>query len=211
MSTTHDEPLVGSSTDDRVIFQHPLAYLIGLQGIALLRAFSGAYDRKFTLARLNEIRELLESQDALGAGVELRPMSTCDLYDTWAPMYDGPGNQLLEIEQPIVREILDRLPSESRSTPRAAPAATPSTWPHSVTALSALTRHPACSRRRATRCQPVSSTRPIFTPYHWRMSRSISSSAPSLWCTSRISRGRFVSSHAFSVPAGTSSSRISVT
>ena len=202
MSTTHDEPLVGSSSDDRVIFQYQLACLIGLQGIALLRAFSGAYDRKFTLARLNEIRELLESQDALGAGVELRPMSTCYLYDAWAPMYDGPGNQLLEIEQPIVREILDRLPVG---------VALDAACGTGRQAFSASTRHPACSRRRATRCQPVSSTRPTFTPYHWRMSRSISSSAPSLWCTSRISRGRFVSSHAFSVPAGTSSSRISVT
>jgi hypothetical protein len=29
-----------------VIYQHPLAYLLGLEGVALLRAFSGAYDRK---------------------------------------------------------------------------------------------------------------------------------------------------------------------
>ena len=33
------------------VYQNPLAYLLGLQGIALLRAFSGAYDREFTLAR----------------------------------------------------------------------------------------------------------------------------------------------------------------
>ena len=94
----------------RTIYQHPLAYLIGLEGIALLRAFAGAYDREFTLARFREIRELLESPDAFGGGTEARPISTRDLYDAWAPSYDGPGNQLLEIEQPIVREILDGLP-----------------------------------------------------------------------------------------------------
>ena len=33
-----------------VIYQHPMAYLLGLEGIALLRAFSGVYDREFTLA-----------------------------------------------------------------------------------------------------------------------------------------------------------------
>jgi ubiquinone/menaquinone biosynthesis C-methylase UbiE len=96
--------------EDRTIFQHPLAYLLGLEGIALLRAFSGAYDREFTLARFREIRELLESPDAFGAGTEARPLSTRDGYDSWAPSYDEQPNQLLELEQPIVREILDGLP-----------------------------------------------------------------------------------------------------
>jgi ubiquinone/menaquinone biosynthesis C-methylase UbiE len=93
-----------------VIYQHPLAYLLGLEGVALLRAFSGAYDREFTLARFDEIRELLESPDAFGTGIEARPISTREGYDRWAPWYDEQPNQLLEIEQPIVREILDGLP-----------------------------------------------------------------------------------------------------
>ena len=93
------------------IYQHPLAYLIGLEGIALLRAFSGEYDREFTLARLDEIRQLLEEPDALGAGTEARPIPTEEGYDAWAPSYDHQANQLLEIEQPIVREILAGLPT----------------------------------------------------------------------------------------------------
>jgi ubiquinone/menaquinone biosynthesis C-methylase UbiE len=93
-----------------VIYQHPLAYLLGLEGVALLRAFAGAYDREFTLARFAEIRELLESQDRFGAGIEARPISTREGYDSWAASYDAQLNQLLEIEQPIVREILDGLP-----------------------------------------------------------------------------------------------------
>jgi ubiquinone/menaquinone biosynthesis C-methylase UbiE len=93
-----------------VIYQHPLAYLLGLEGIALLRAFSGAYDRDFTHARLREIRELLDSMEELGDGVEAVPMTTREGYDRWAPSYDEPGNQLLELEQPIVREILGSLP-----------------------------------------------------------------------------------------------------
>jgi SAM-dependent methyltransferase len=102
--------MAASATDLPVIYQHPLAYLLGLEGIALLRAFSGAYDREFTLARFREMRALLEAQDALGGGVEARPISTREGYDSWAPSYDGQSNQLLEIEQPIVREILDGLP-----------------------------------------------------------------------------------------------------
>ena len=31
-------------------------------------------------------------------------------YRAWAEAYDQPGNQLIDLEQPIVREILDGLP-----------------------------------------------------------------------------------------------------
>jgi len=93
-----------------VIYQHPLAYLLGLEGIALLRAFSGDYDRDFTLARLREIQALLDSAEEFGDGVEARAITTLEGYARWAPFYDEPGNQLLEIEQPVVREILDALP-----------------------------------------------------------------------------------------------------
>jgi SAM-dependent methyltransferase len=93
-----------------VIYQHPLAYLLGLEGLALLRAFSGAHDREFALERFREIAALLEHADELGDGVESRPITTREGYALWAPTYDEPGNQLLEIEEPIVREILDSLP-----------------------------------------------------------------------------------------------------
>jgi hypothetical protein len=43
-----------SCIDAPVIYQHPLAYLLGLEGVALLRAFSGGYDRDFTVARFRE-------------------------------------------------------------------------------------------------------------------------------------------------------------
>jgi SAM-dependent methyltransferase len=93
-----------------VIYQHPLAYLLGLEGLALLRAFSGAYDRDFTLARVREIQALLDSAEELGDGVEARPITSREVYARWAPFYDEPGNQLIDIEQPLVRAILDRLP-----------------------------------------------------------------------------------------------------
>jgi ubiquinone/menaquinone biosynthesis C-methylase UbiE len=96
--------------DSPVIYQHPLAYLLGLEGMALLRAFSGGYDRDFTTSRLREAQQLLDSADELGEGVEARPLTTREGYGQWAPYYDEPGNQLLDIEQPIVREILDGLP-----------------------------------------------------------------------------------------------------
>jgi hypothetical protein len=52
-------------SDPPVIYQHPLAYLLGLEGVAL-RAFAGVYDREITLARFREIQELLESPGRAG-------------------------------------------------------------------------------------------------------------------------------------------------
>ena len=95
-----------------MIYQHPLAYLLGLEGIALLRAFDGAYDRDFTLARLREVQTLLDSADELGEGVEAHPITSGEVYSSWAESYDAPGtNQLVEIEQPVVQSILDGLPA----------------------------------------------------------------------------------------------------
>jgi ubiquinone/menaquinone biosynthesis C-methylase UbiE len=93
-----------------VIYQHPLAYLLGLEGVALLRAFSGEYDRDFTTARLDEIRALLDSAGELGDGVTVEPLPSTEAYAGWAGSYDEPGNQLVELEQTVVWEILDGLP-----------------------------------------------------------------------------------------------------
>jgi len=92
-----------------MISQHPLAYLLGLEGIALLRAFAGEYDHKFTEARLAETRALLDSAQQLGNGAAANPIPTMDGYRDWAKFYDLPGNQLIDLEQPIVWEILDGL------------------------------------------------------------------------------------------------------
>ena len=96
--------------EPRTIYQHPLAYLLGLEGIALLHAFAGDYDRDFTMARLEEIRALLDAAQDVGDGTTVDPISTTEGYGSWAEFYDEPGNQLIDVEQPVVREILDGLP-----------------------------------------------------------------------------------------------------
>ena len=102
--------------DDRVpralptVYQHPLAYLLGLEGLALLRAFAGEYDREFTEARLREVSALMESVLRSDEGACAQAMTTADGYRSWAATYDLPANQLIDLEQPLVREILDRLP-----------------------------------------------------------------------------------------------------
>jgi SAM-dependent methyltransferase len=97
-------------SDPPAVYQHPLAYLVGLEGIALLRAFAGEYDRDFTMARLAEVRALLDSADELGDGAVVDPIPTTEGYGSWAEFYDEPGNQLIDLEQPIVWEVLDGLP-----------------------------------------------------------------------------------------------------
>src|SRR3954454_18193349 len=95
----------------RTAYQHPLAYLLGLEGIALLRAFAGEYDRDFTMARLAEVRRLLDAAEELGEGATVGAISTTEGYADWAPFYDEPGNQLVDLEQPIAREIIGGRPA----------------------------------------------------------------------------------------------------
>lgn len=91
-----------------MLYQNPLAYLLGIQGNALLRAFNGHHDRDFTLARIAEIRELLDGAEKFDDGVTTRPLTTAEGYDTWASGYDGP-NDLIDLEEPVVRRIVDGL------------------------------------------------------------------------------------------------------
>jgi SAM-dependent methyltransferase len=93
-----------------VAYQHPLAYTLGLEGVALLRAFAGDYDRDFVEARIGEIRRLLDSPSLSGDGVTATRVDTVSGYRVWSATYDQPGNGLFPIEEPIVHEILGSLP-----------------------------------------------------------------------------------------------------
>jgi hypothetical protein len=59
-----------------VIYQDPLAYLPGLEGIALLDAWVGDHDRAFTDARLAEIRRLLDDEKLRDRSVFAEQVST---------------------------------------------------------------------------------------------------------------------------------------
>jgi len=77
-----------------VISQNPLAYLLGLEGVALLRAFAGEYDREFCEARIDEIRRLLDSPSLDGEWVAANQVGTVEGYRVWSRTYDRPGNGL---------------------------------------------------------------------------------------------------------------------
>ena len=72
-----------------MIYQDPLAYLLGLEGIALLDAWAGDHDRAFTDARLAEIRRLLDDEELRDRGVFAERVGTVLAYEQQSAGYDA--------------------------------------------------------------------------------------------------------------------------
>jgi ubiquinone/menaquinone biosynthesis C-methylase UbiE len=90
-----------------VIYQDPLAYLLGLEGIALLDAWAGDHDRAFTDARLAEIRRLLDDEKLRDRGVSAERVSTVLAYEQQAAGYDAEaGGGLFATDETVVAEYL---------------------------------------------------------------------------------------------------------
>lgn len=91
-----------------MIYQHPLAYLLGMEGLALLRAWAGDadYDQAFVRARFAEVRALLADEELVGhPGVEVGRDATATAYRQWSATYDDPGNGLFDLDGPLLAEI----------------------------------------------------------------------------------------------------------
>ena len=87
-----------------VIYQDPLAYLLGLEGIALLDAWAGDHDRAFTEARLAEIRRLLDDERLRDRGVLVEQVSAATVYEQVSAGYDAEaGGGLFATDEPVVR------------------------------------------------------------------------------------------------------------
>ncbi|MEV1178022.1 class I SAM-dependent methyltransferase [Nonomuraea sp. NPDC049784] len=92
-------------------YSHPLAWLLGLEGAALLRAQAGDLgDASFVERRIAEIRSLVNDPDpALGTGTSIGHATTEEGYAQWSAGYDSDGNPLIAAEEPLVRRILSQL------------------------------------------------------------------------------------------------------
>ena len=84
-----------SAIDEDGIYLNPLAYLLGLEGAALMRGFAGEYDAAFVEQRIGEVRRLLADRELLGAGAQVRRLTVEEGYDAWSTTYDDTGNGLL--------------------------------------------------------------------------------------------------------------------
>jgi SAM-dependent methyltransferase len=93
-----------------VTHENPLAYLLGIEGLALLRSFTGEYGREFADARIAEIRDLLDDDALAGAAVDVARVGTVEGYRTWSRTYDGP-NPAFGLDEPVIGEIVDELPA----------------------------------------------------------------------------------------------------
>lgn len=100
------------------IYQHPLAFLLGLEGIALLRAWAGDFDEEFVHARLAEVRRLLEDPALNGPGVHVLRGDTQTAYRQWADGYEAQlryehpfGSAMFGRAERLIQEILDDRPA----------------------------------------------------------------------------------------------------
>lgn len=93
-----------------MIYEHPLAYLLGIEGIALLRGFTGEFDRDFIESRIAEVRRLLDDESLTNRAVDVERMDTVEGYRVWSETYDQPGNAAFDIDEPEVKRIVDTLP-----------------------------------------------------------------------------------------------------
>jgi SAM-dependent methyltransferase len=90
-----------------VIYQDPLAYLLGLEGIALLDAWAGDHDRAFTDARLAEVRRLLADENLRDRGAFAERVSTVLAYAQQSAGYDAEaGGGLFAMDEPVVAGYL---------------------------------------------------------------------------------------------------------
>jgi hypothetical protein len=60
-----------------------------------MRAFAGEHDRDFTMARVAEVRTLLDAAGEVGDAVVLQPIGTEEGYEGRAEFCDQPCNQLI--------------------------------------------------------------------------------------------------------------------
>ncbi|MEV0699013.1 class I SAM-dependent methyltransferase [Saccharopolyspora sp. NPDC050389] len=93
-----------------MIYEHPLAYLLGLEGIALLRGFTGEQGRAFVEERIAEVRRLLDDESLAGAAVEVARVDTVEGYRIWSETYDDEDNAAFDFDEPMIAEIVEALP-----------------------------------------------------------------------------------------------------
>ena len=87
---------------------------LGLRGLAMLRTGGTATDQEIDGYAAGLLRPRPTDPDAMrvaGGGIEHDVVSG---YARWAPVYDAPGNPLIELEQPAAREILAEWPAGLR-------------------------------------------------------------------------------------------------
>ena len=91
-----------------VVHEHPLAVLLGVEGLALQRATTGhgRHGREFVERRLAEVRRLLDDP-RLREGLDVARVPPDEGYAEWSRRYDVPNTAFGDVD--VVRPWLDDL------------------------------------------------------------------------------------------------------
>jgi len=84
---------------------HLREMLVGIEGLALLRRMYDDTDEAVE-RRLTEIRGLLDDQ-ALSTSELTKEADPQTGYGVWSESYDEPGNQIVALEEPVVRALVE--------------------------------------------------------------------------------------------------------
>jgi hypothetical protein len=145
-----------------VIYQDPLAYLLGLEGIALLDAWAGGHDRAFTDARLAQVRRLLDDEKLRDRGVLVERVSTVTAYEQQSAGYDAEA--AAGCSRPTSRSWPSTSAAGSRAwrwMPHAGPAVSPGGgFPTASSALRSRTRAALSLGLQVRRCEEPDAVRP---------------------------------------------------
>jgi SAM-dependent methyltransferase len=87
------------------------AWVLGLEGVALLRAQAGDFDEAFVRARLAEVATMVAAMDGpeLGRSDQVDVLDVEAAYAGWAADY-GVDDHLIAAEQPVLERFLQELP-----------------------------------------------------------------------------------------------------
>ncbi|HZC71715.1 MAG TPA: class I SAM-dependent methyltransferase [Jatrophihabitans sp.] len=94
-----------------MVYESPLVYALGVEGLALLRALLDDGDRGAVESRLAEIRGLLGDDSLTRVAGDVDRVDTLTGYRVWSPTYDEPGNPAFDTDEPVIIDILDTLPA----------------------------------------------------------------------------------------------------
>ena len=86
--------------------------VLGVEGVALMRHLLRGTDEQIA-SRVAEIVKFSSELEAepLSLGLPLPEVGVPEGYGAWAETYDRPGNPLIYLEEPVMREILGALPA----------------------------------------------------------------------------------------------------